>query len=131
MTQRPDRALSIGGYIGITISIGIVLVVAISAGFLFVKRHRQRHKRKLDADGSQRDGEHDQSGFEQTELDAGQPIRMRNWQKPELDANATRAELETDGLPAELDGVPRAELEANPIKMRLAPLRDSWDTRPY
>ena len=43
----------------------------------------------------------------------------------------TRAELEADALPAELDSMARAELEPNSIKTRPARLRSSDDMIPW
>ena len=109
--------------VGISIVATLAAVLLLGLSYLFIKRYRKNRKRRSEAHIDQRHEEHNDYGVNKPELDGSQPERMKNWRKAELDANATRAELEAHVLPAELDGVPRAELEAYPTIIRMKPAK--------
>lgn len=104
--QRTWIGVSIGGTIGLVVLLGI--------GFLILRRYRKnrRGQATIMHDGQPRkgspEGGRNEYGVEKPELEGSHGTLFMGG-KPELDANATRAELEGD-VAAELEAITRAEL---------------------
>lgn len=109
--QEHTSGMSTAGMAGAIIGSILGAALLLGLGFFFIRRHRNRNRERTRINDFQDVQDKDKHfGGHEHELDAAQGLEWK-W-RPELDSNATRAELDNSNMRVELDVLPPVELDA-------------------